>query len=88
MIAALILGSCAIPIGLAGTLAWLHLSGDSHGMGTPQGMWIPLNKLFFSAIIISACLAILGTGRGRVLTLVALVAAVVSHTMAVRLQMD
>jgi hypothetical protein len=88
MIGALILGSCAIPMGLVGNLAWLHLGGNPHGLGTPQGMWIPLRRVFFSAIAISACMAIFGKGGGRVLTLVALAVAFVSDTMVVLLQME
>lgn len=88
VIAALSVGSCAIAFGMAGNFAWLHLGGNPHGLGTPQGAWIPLRRAFFSAIMISACLAILGKGCGRVMTLVALAAAFVSDFTVGLLQME
>ena len=87
-IASLIVGSCAILAGFAGKLTWLKAGGDPHGMGTPAGIWMILRKVFFSAIVLSAFFALLGKGRGRVVTLVALGIAFAADTMLYLLQME
>jgi hypothetical protein len=57
-------------------------------MGTPRGVWVPLHKLFLSALLIDVCLAIAGRGRGRVLTLVAIGVAFGADTMIYFLQAE
>jgi hypothetical protein len=85
---ALIVGSCAIPMGMAENLAWLHVGGNPHGMRAPIGMWIPLRRVFLSAIIVSASLAILGKGKGRFMTLAAVIAAFASDFIVGLLDME
>lgn len=57
-------------------------------MGTPAGIWMILRKVFFSAMVLSAFFALLGKGRGRVVTLIALGIAFAADTMLYLLQMD
>jgi hypothetical protein len=87
-IASLIVGACAILAGFLGKFAWLRAGGDPHGMGTPSGVWMILRMIFFSALVLSAFFALLGKGRGRVLTLIALCIAFAADTMLYLLQMD
>jgi hypothetical protein len=87
-VASVIVGCCAILLGYVGDLAWLRAGGDPHGLGTPNGVWKPLLKLFLLALPIGAFLATMGRGRGRVLTLIAIGAAFAADTMLYLLQME
>jgi len=87
-LASVVVGWCAIFLGYAAKVAWLRAGGDPHGMGTPRGVWVPLHKLFLSALLIDVCLAIAGRGRGRVLTLVAIGVAFGADTMIYFLQAE
>ena len=90
-IASLMVGTCAIVAGFLGKVAWLRAGGDPHGMGTPNGIWVLLQRIFLTALVLSAVLALLGKGRGRVLTVLtlsALAVAFAANTMVYMLQMD
>jgi hypothetical protein len=90
-IASLMVGTCAIVAGFLGKVAWLRAGGDPHGMGTPNGIWVQLQRIFLTALVLSAVLALLGKGRGRVLTVLtlsALAVAFAANTMVYMLQMD
>ena len=87
-IASLIVGTCAILAGFLGKLDWFRAGGDPHGMGTPSGVWVILHKMFLSTLVLSALFALLGKGRGRVLTLVALGIAFAADAMLYLLQME
>jgi hypothetical protein len=87
-VASAVVGCCAILLGYAGKVAWLRAGGDPHGMGTPNGVWVPMHKLFFLTLAIGAILAIIGRGSGRALTLIAIGVAFVADTMLYILQME
>ena len=87
-LASVVVGCCAILLGYAAKVAWLRAGGDPHGMGTPRGVWVPLHKLFFSAVLIDVCLVITGRGKGRLLTLVAIGVAFAADTMIYFLQAE
>ena len=76
--ACLVAASCAIPIGLAGSLAWLHVGGNPQSKGSPPGIWMILNRVFFWIVIASALLGILAKGRGRFLGIAAAIAAYIA----------
>lgn len=88
VIAGMVVGSCAILAGLLKNLLWWRAGGDPHGLGTPYGIWAPLYRVFFFALLLSGSLAVLGKGKGRLVTLAALVVAFASDTVVYLLNMQ
>ena len=78
----------AVPTGLAFILAWLHSSGNPHGMGTPPGAWQILIRVFWWTLLASVVLTILGKGKGRFLVLGAAATAVLANYAVIMLNMD
>ena len=84
----LFLASIAVAMGLATMVAWLHVGGNPHGMGTPPGPWRILDRTFWWTLLPSIVLAIVGKGRGRFFVLGAAVACVLAGFALIMLNMD
>jgi hypothetical protein len=84
----LLVASIAVAIGLAAMIAWLHVGGNPHGMGTPPGVWRILDRVFWWTLLSSIVLAIVGKGRGRFFVFGAAVAAVLAGFAVIVLNMD
>src|ERR1700738_4730396 len=81
----LMVATFAVPTGLAFILAWLHSSGNPHGMGTPPGAWQILIRVFWWTLLASVVLTILGKGKGRFLVLGAAATAVLANYAVIML---
>jgi len=88
LIACLVAGSCTIPIGWAGSVAWLSVGGDPHGMGTPPGIWMPLNRIFFWGVVTSALLGLCAKGSGRILAIAAAISALLASMAVIILDFE
>lgn len=85
---ALLVASIAIAMGLATILAWLHVGGNPHGMGTPPGVWLIFGRVFWWTLLASVVLAIVGKGNGRFFVLGAALAVVLADLAVIMLNMD
>ncbi len=84
----LLVGSIAVAAGLATMVAWLHVGGNPHGMGTPPEVWQILDRVFWCTLLASLVLAIIGKGRGRFFVFGAAVAAVLAGFAVIVLNID
>jgi hypothetical protein len=86
--AALFLAMVAIATGIVSNFSWLHNGGSPHGMGASSGIWRPLRPVFWMALAATSTLSIVGKGKGRLLTLGAMLATLIADLGVVVLNMD